>query len=224
MHQNQYHPFLHTHVRMSAWHATAKMDSVGMSQHCLQDTLQEYQKPTSPGIWVLAIHVGNMPAGSVGLQAVSQGEAALPKARLHFAHAETLLPLTSLLGLFGAPGAMSCTASCRTESTVQDASDDACPSDWQAPPHPMIFMAEDIVGSSDNVMQEDSEPQASHAMQSLPSSSVLLAKMHGGLLQTKPYIAIARPVFMTSMVKKNEEPTAFCSLAPPGGWGGLQPA
>lgn len=82
----------------------------------------------------LAIRNVNMPAEGAGLQAVSQGGPALPKARLHFAHAETLLPLTSLLGLFGAPGALSCTASCRTDSTGQDTSDDTGPSDWRAPP------------------------------------------------------------------------------------------
>ena len=68
------------------------------------------------------------------LQAVSRGEAAMPKARLHFAHAETLLPLTSLLGLFGAPGPIPCTGSppgCRADSmTGEEASDDICPTDW----------------------------------------------------------------------------------------------
>ncbi|KAK9830742.1 hypothetical protein WJX74_004849 [Apatococcus lobatus] len=70
---------------------------------------------------------------SSAFQAISRGETALPKARLHFAHAETLLPLTSLLGLFGAPGAMPCTASrtnCHTDSmTGEEASDDTCPTD-----------------------------------------------------------------------------------------------
>ena len=59
---------------------------------------------------------------------------ARPAARLHFAHAETLLPLTSLLGLFGAPGLSPCAASQSAASAADDC-EDLCLADWYSQLH-----------------------------------------------------------------------------------------